>query len=203
LVIQSFEYIALRHDISSYRPWPEFTGDVRLLGTMLSTLYAFELLYRPTMKPHAIAYLIRRLEEDRLPIYKEVGLLWLFQGTTEQITLIGAIGLRTGWNPQTVSKILHFAAFQTGLINWTERGNLMWVFALGLIWTQFRSSPISLARRLKRQSVNSSSSPSTSSAIAAPILATLQVALEEVEKSIDAKMDVVGTTGGNDTEVVL
>jgi hypothetical protein len=41
-----------------------------------------------------IAYLIRRLEEDRLPIYREVGLLWLFQGTTEQVTLMGAIGCK-------------------------------------------------------------------------------------------------------------
>jgi len=41
----------------------------------------------------------RLLETTRLPVFRDTGLLWLLQGTTEQLTLLGLIGRKPPNHP--------------------------------------------------------------------------------------------------------
>ena len=135
----------------------------------------------------------RLLETTRLPVFRDAGLLWLLQGTTEQLTLLGLIGrksppdcltynpnsnthfdcipVKRRWSPKVLSNLFFISSLQTGtvklvsllhvMLRWTEHldtlphgpqrlnrlyaeANGMWVFALGLLFTQMWVFPILL-----------------------------------------------------------
>ena len=135
----------------------------------------------------------RLLETTRLPVFRDAGLLWLLQGTTEQLTILGLIGrkppsdclthtlnsethpdcilVKRRWSPKVLSNLFFISSLQTGtvklvsllhvMLRWTEHldtlphgpqrlnrlyaeANGMWVFALGLLFTQMWVFPILL-----------------------------------------------------------
>jgi len=80
----------------------------------------------------------RLLETTRLPVFRDAGLLWLLQGTTEQLTLLGLIGrkppsdclthtlnsethpdcilVKRRWSPKVLSNLFFISSLQTGTV---------------------------------------------------------------------------------------
>ncbi|GFZ43542.1 hypothetical protein JCM24511_01262 [Saitozyma sp. JCM 24511] len=99
---------------------------LRTGGTLISSLYIFELIYRlkmrmPLIVHHfltifAISFTVSVWEYTESMTYMVSAVVWLFQATTEQPTFVGLLGYRLDWSPKFVARLLQFAALQTFIV---------------------------------------------------------------------------------------
>ncbi|GAA5858784.1 hypothetical protein JCM8547_004986 [Rhodosporidiobolus lusitaniae] len=99
---------------------------ITITAAMISALYIFEMIYRDSMRPSLLAHhfctllaiisLFVAIENSFHPAIVTVGVIWLFQATTEQSIFIGLFLYRLRFSPLLVRHILRFAALQSFLV---------------------------------------------------------------------------------------
>ncbi|RXK42465.1 hypothetical protein M231_00019 [Tremella mesenterica] len=123
-----FTAIALALQLAST---PAFAGHytlwglrcLRTAGTIISSLYCFELIHRlhmriPMIIHHfltiiAISFTVTMFEYTESMSFFISAVIWLFQATTEQFTFIGLLGYRLEWRVRTTSSLLKLASVQS------------------------------------------------------------------------------------------
>ncbi|GAA5827260.1 hypothetical protein JCM11251_001197 [Rhodosporidiobolus azoricus] len=96
---------------------------ITVTSAMISALYLFELVYRESMRPSLLAHhfctllaifsLYISIEKSYHPATVTIGVIWLFQATTEQSIFIGLIMYRLKRNARLTLFTLRFAAIQS------------------------------------------------------------------------------------------
>ncbi|GAA5988581.1 hypothetical protein JCM11641_004609 [Rhodosporidiobolus odoratus] len=97
-----------------------------ITACMISANYVFEMIYRDSMRPSLLAHhlftllaimsLFISIENNFHPATVTIGVIWLFQATTEQSIFIGLLMYRLKYNPKIVRAVLRFAAIQSFLV---------------------------------------------------------------------------------------
>ncbi|KAL8291969.1 hypothetical protein RQP46_001435 [Phenoliferia psychrophenolica] len=95
---------------------------LKVAGTMVTTLYLFELTYRSVMRLQmlthhfctvfAVIFVIACLGETQDPSLFVTGVCWIFQASTEQVQFAGLLMYRFKCSPRAVSFTLRFGAAQ-------------------------------------------------------------------------------------------
>ncbi|KAF8910868.1 hypothetical protein CPB85DRAFT_1304931 [Mucidula mucida] len=120
LVFQGLSSPMLRQEYSL-----ESLSQLRIAAVIVSVLYIFELTYRPSMRwplmihhsctLFAIIFVQIILQITMHPALAVVGVIWLFQATTEQTVFIGLFMYRLRYPKRMVQNLLKFAAVQSFL----------------------------------------------------------------------------------------
>ncbi|KAJ6484428.1 hypothetical protein C8R47DRAFT_1280570 [Mycena vitilis] len=98
---------------------------VKLAGLLVSGLYIWEMIYRPSLRIpilihhfctlFATVLIVCVLEKTEHPALGPLALLWLFHATTEQAIFIGLIMYRLRCAGRLVQSVLYFSAVQSFL----------------------------------------------------------------------------------------
>ncbi|RXK42464.1 hypothetical protein M231_00018 [Tremella mesenterica] len=101
-------------------------GSLRTAGTLISSLYCFELVYRlhmrlPVIAHHFLTILAISLswtlfENTQSMSFYVSAIIWLFYATTDQLTFVGLLGYRLEWPVQHTAFLLQIAAVQSLVI---------------------------------------------------------------------------------------
>ncbi|KAJ3042487.1 hypothetical protein HDV00_007258 [Rhizophlyctis rosea] len=114
-----------------------------ILSNMGCLLYAFELIYRCTMRTSLlvhhlatmflISFIFAVMYKTQHPAYFQLGLSFVYQATTEQSTFIGLLMYRFLKPARTTALTLYFAAIQTLVCKFASLFHSIYVWAKYLV----------------------------------------------------------------------
>ncbi|GAA5986662.1 hypothetical protein JCM11641_001355 [Rhodosporidiobolus odoratus] len=144
LICQCMATPALAHSYSQVG-----IKNITITAVIISALYLFELVYRDFMRPSLFAHhfctllaifsLFVTIEKSFHPATVTVGVIWLFQATTEQSIFIRLLLYRLRYNPRIVRITLRFAANQSFFVKFVFAIYLLVEHSLKLV--HFTSTP--------------------------------------------------------------
>ncbi|GAA5861434.1 hypothetical protein JCM1840_005368 [Sporobolomyces johnsonii] len=114
-----------------------------ITASIISALYLFEMIYRMHMRASLLAHhfctllaiisLFVSIENTFHPATITIGVIWLFQATTEQSVFVGLLMYRLKYNPKIVRQVLRFAAVQSFFVKFVFAVYLLVEHSLKLV----------------------------------------------------------------------